>query len=386
MLVGEKFTGQTSGTVAVFTNKVNDLQINYVYLNDKSFQSSEVVMFEESGINATISALTLSDKNITADYTLDASQKNTIYDYSRIVRNPVSKEPAKQIKIVFESASFASSDLGDITTVNSYNDYDYCDIVPVEGKVANSDIIDIRPRVSEYAVAAGSRSPFEFLSRTFSETQNCGRNILASDESILLSFDYYLGRIDRIFLTKNGGLQLLTGDPSETPRPPKALDDALEIGSISLPPYLCDVNKASVSLVSHKRYQMSDISRLEDRIKNLESYTTLNLLEANTQSLSIKDVNGLDRFKSGFFVDNFRTTNFQNKTTTIKNSIDQANQELRPSPYTTEVDLLIGSKSLVGIGASVDPNADVRFVDDLIGNNVRRTGQVITLDYTETLL
>lgn len=133
LLVGEKFTGQTSAVVAVFTNKVNDLQINYVYLNDKSFQSSEVVMFEESGINATISALTLSDKNITADYTLDASQKNTIYDYSRIVRNPVSKEPAKQIKIVFESASFASSDLGDITTVNSYNDYDYCDIVPCRG-------------------------------------------------------------------------------------------------------------------------------------------------------------------------------------------------------------------------------------------------------------
>ncbi len=383
LLVGEKFTGATSGSVAVFTNKVNDLQINYVYLNDKSFQNGEVVTFEESGIQATVSAITLSDKNITADFTLDASQKNTIYDYSRIVRNPVSKEPAKQIKIIFESASFASSDLGDITTVNSYNDYDYCDIAPVEGKVANSDIIDIRPRVSEYTVASGSRSPFEFLSRTFSDAQNCGRNILASDESILLSFDYYLGRIDRIFLTKNGGLQLLTGDPAETPRPPKALDDALEIGSVALPPYLCNVNKASVSLVSHKRYQMSDISRLEDRIKNLESYTTLNLLEANTQSLSIKDVNGLDRFKSGFFVDNFRTTNSQNKTTTIKNSIDQENQELRPSPYVTEVDLLIGSKSLVGIGASVDPNADYRFVTDLIGNNVRRTGQVVTLNYTE---
>jgi hypothetical protein len=383
LLVGEKFAGQTSGAVAIFTNKVNDLQVNYIYLNDKSFQSGEVVKFEESGIDATISAITLSDKNITSDFTLDASQKNTIYDYSRVVRNPVSKEPAKQIKIVFESASFASSDLGDITTVNSYTDYDYCDIAPVEGKVASSDIVDIRPRVSEYTVAAGSRSPFEFLSRTFSDAQNCGRNILASDESILLSFDYYLGRIDRIFLTKNGGLQLLKGDPSETPRPPKSLDDALEIGSISLPPYLCDVNKASVSLVAHKRYQMSDISRLENRIKNLESYTTLNLLEANTQSLSIKDVNGLDRFKSGFFVDNFRTTNFQNKTTTIKNSIDQGNQELRPSPYVTEVDLLLGSKSLVGIGASVDPNADVRFVTDLIGNNVRRTGQVVTLDYTE---
>ena len=158
LLIGEKFTGQTSGAVAVFTNKVNDLQVNYIYLNDKSFQSNEVVMFEESGIQATISAITLSDKNITSDFTLDASQKNTIYDYSRVVRNPVAKEPAKQIKIVFESASFASSDLGDITTVNSYNDYDYCDIAPVEGKVANSDIIDIRPRVAEYAVAEIGRA------------------------------------------------------------------------------------------------------------------------------------------------------------------------------------------------------------------------------------
>jgi hypothetical protein len=384
LLVGEKFVGKTSGAIAIYTNKINDLNVNFIYLNDKSFQQNEVVLFEESGIEATVSTITLSDKNITENYTLDASQKNTIYDYSRIIRNPLSKEPAKQIKIIFESASFSSSDLGDITTVNSYNNFDYCDILPVEGKVANSDILDIRPRVSEYAVSAGSRSPFEFLSRTFSESQNCGKNTLASDESILLSFEHYLGRIDRIFLTKTGALQLISGDPAETPRPPKALDDALEIASAVLPPYLCDVTKASIKLVSHKRYQMKDISRLEDRIKNLESYTTLNLLEANTQSLSIKDSNGLDRFKSGFFVDNFRTTNSQNTSTKIKNSIDQVNQELRPSPYVTEVDLLLGSKSLVGIGASIDPLADPRFVTDLIGENIRRTGQVITLDYTDT--
>jgi hypothetical protein len=383
LLIGETFIGQTSGAIAIYTTKVNDLKINFVYLNDKSFQENETVLFDETGIEAAVSSITLSDKNITENYKLDSAQKNTIYDYSRIVRDPLTKEPAKQIKIIFESASYGSSDLGDITTVNSYDNFDYCDIAPVEGRVANSDILDIRPRVSQYSVSAGSRSPFEFLSRTFSESQNSGRNILASDESILLSFNHYLGRIDRIFLTKTGALQLVSGDSAETPRPPKALDDALEIASAVLPPYLCDVNKASIQLLNHKRYQMKDISRLEDRIKNLETYTTLNLLEANTQSLSIRDVNGLDRFKSGFFVDNFRNLNTQNTTTKIKNSIDATNQELRPSPYCTEVDLLIGSKSLVGIGASVDPTADSRFVTDLIGSNVRRTGQVITLDYTE---
>ena len=383
LLVGEKFVGQTSGAIAIYTNKVNDLKVNYIYLNDKSFQENEVVSFEESGIDANISAITLSDKDISENYILDLSEKNTIYDYSRLVRNPLSKEPTKQIKIIFEYADFSPSDLGDITTVNSYNNFDYCDISPVDGGLSKSDILDIRPKVSEYSVAVDSRSPFEFLSRSFSESQGCGKNILASDESILLSFEHYLGRIDRIFITKDGALQKVSGTAAENPRPPKALDDAMEIGYAVLQPYLCNVNNISIKLLSHKRYQMKDISKLEDRIKNLESYTTLNLLETSTQALSIKDVNGLDRFKSGFFVDNFKSLNLQNTAAKIKNSIDRGNQELRPASYTTEIDLLLGSKSLVGIGASVDPTADPRFVTDLIGNNVKRTGQVITLDYTD---
>ena len=55
---------------------------------------------------------------------------------------------------------------------------------------------------------------------------------------------------------------------------------------------------------------MKDIGSLENRIKNLENYTTLSLLETDTKNLSIKDPNtGLDKFKSGFFVDNFTDHN-----------------------------------------------------------------------------
>lgn len=51
---------------------------------------------------------------------------------------------------------------------------------------------------------------------------------------------------------------------------------------------------------------MSDISKLEDRIQRLEKYTTLTMLETKTENLVIKDAEtGLDRFKCGFFVDNF---------------------------------------------------------------------------------
>ena len=41
------------------------------------------------------------------------------------------------------------------------------------------------------------------------------------------------------------------------------------------------------------------------RIKNIEYYTQLSLLEQDAQSLQIQDSDGFDRFKNGFVVDNF---------------------------------------------------------------------------------
>ena len=46
---------------------------------------------------------------------------------------------------------------------------------------------------------------------------------------------------------------------------------------------------------------MKDIAKLDGRISNIEFYTSLSLLETDTNSLTIKDpTTGLDRFKSGF--------------------------------------------------------------------------------------
>ena len=384
LLVGEQIVGKTSGAIGVYVVKTTDLQIDFIYLNDKTFLPNENVLFKDSGITGNISAVVLSDKDITNSYSIDFSRKETIYDYSRIVRKPDAKEPVRQIKIVFESASFLSSDNGDITTASSYDQFNYGKIPTVDGVKSNSDILDIRPIVSNYTVSSGSRSPFEFLSRIFSSVTNCGKNIMASNESIILSYDNYLGRIDRIFLDKNSVFQLVKGQPAENPQLPKSIDDALELATVTLSPYLSDATTTSIKLYDYKRYQMKDIAKLETRIKNLENYTTLNLLEVNANNFKIRDAaTGLDRFKSGFFVDNFTTTSSQRKTTIIKNSIDTTNLELRPAPYTTSLDLLIGSKSLIGIGQSVDTTADPRFVTDLVSNNIRRTGQVITLDYTD---
>ena len=58
---------------------------------------------------------------------------------------------------------------------------------------------------------------------------------------------------------------------------------------------------------------------------------------------------------------------------------------MRPAHYTTAVDLLLGTNTIIGIGQTADPSQDYGFATDLIGSGCRRTGDLITLDYTEIL-
>ena len=88
---------------------------------------------------------------------------------------------------------------------------------------------------------------------------------------------------------------------------------------------------------------MKDIKKLEDRIKSLEYYTTLSMLEVNTANMFIPDAEGLNKFKSGLFVDNFTTFLSQEYVAGgIKNSIDRERKEMRPQHFTTSVDMIFG--------------------------------------------
>ncbi len=361
LLIGEKFVGGISKCTGLYVSKSSDSAINYISLNDFELQVGEEVTFQESGITATVGSLSVGSDDITEEFTFDDGQRDTIYDYSRIVRKPSYDPPTKQLKIVFESAYFTSSDTGDVTTPSSYDNFDYKNL-PEINDTRVSDIIDIRPRVSDFT--GTTYSPFEFSARSFTASGNSAKNILASDGSILLDYSFYLPRLDKIYLSKNGIFELVQGTPSQNPEFPVPVDGALEVASISLPAYLYDINDVSISLATYKRYQMSDINRLEKRIENLEFYTSLSLLEDKTLNMQITDVDGLNRFKSGFFVDDFSNTEQQLKKTIVKNSIDYHNGELRPAPYTTELDLKLDLNS---------------------ANGVRKTGRVLTLDYEDVV-
>ena len=376
LIVGEEILGQNGNTIGIVVEKLTASQIIFIYKNNNIFKEGETVIFRESNVQAVITTLDSSSFNISSDYTFYDGQRGTFYDYGFVTRKQTANEPNKKLKIYFSSGFYDSSDDGDITTVNSYSTFNYNEEIPNVNNTRTSDLIDIRPRVSSYTVLENSRSPLEFFGRLFNASGNSAASILASDESLLVNYSFYLGRIDSIYITKNGKFQVKYGSPAENPQKPISVDDALELASINLPPYLYSTSDATIQFLDHKRYRMIDIKQLENRIKNLEYYTSLSLLETSTANLFITDFSGLNRFKSGFFVDNFTSLATQEDSVELKNSIDTSNKELRPKHYTNSVDLIFGPVQ------NVDPTVDLAFAA-VEGINIRKTGDIITLDYSE---
>ena len=105
---------------------------------------------------------------------------------------------------------------------------------------------------------------------------------------------------------------------------------------------------------------MSDIAKIEQRVKNLEYYTSLNTLESVTLNQFVPDVNGLNRFKSGIFVDNFTDLEGQDTKIGIRNSIDRTNKaETCHTSQQLLIFNLVIPPSLVLVQRT--PNQDARF-------------------------
>jgi hypothetical protein len=370
-IIGENILGSESKAVARVVSSPSTNVLGVVYLNSERFTDSETVTFDESNITTEIEVITPGKyKDITNSYRLDKGQKDQYYDYSRIVRNKSTTEPSKQLLVVFDYYSIPSNDGGDVFTVLSYDKERFTHDVPFIGSrsVRSSDTLDFRPRVSVFT--SNSSSPFDFASRTLNPTR-----ILSPNESSLLGYDYYLARIDKLYLDKNKNFILEKGISSNTPKEPNKNDSVMEIATIKLPPYLYNPANASVILKDNRRYTMRDIGLIEDRVENLERVTSLSLLEVNTQTLQIQDSDGNNRFKSGFFVDDFKNYSFINRgLSSIR--VNTATNEI--TPVTSRNSL---KSQIVPESATTDENLDFSENFKLLDPNVVKTGKAVTLKY-----
>ena len=317
---------------------------------------------------------TASDTDITSRFTLDTGQRDNYYDIGRLVLRPGELTPTGRLLVNFDFFSHGS---GDYFSVDSYSGViDYENIPSYSSDTTGKtyelrDCLDFRPRVDDAStINSGGQD------RSYDGTGASTVDIVKFNTDISTDHEYFLPRIDKIFLDKEGNFKVVNGASSLNPQVPKSLDGAMHLYTLEIPAYTLSVEDITIKKVDNKRYTMRDIGKLENRIENLEYYTQLSLLETQAQNLQIQDAEGFDRFKNGFIVDNFTGHGIGDVgNTEYAVSIDMAKGELRPTFKEDAVQLIEADDDGTSILAS-----------DRTAANYQKTGDLITLPYTETTL
>jgi len=377
-IIGEQLVGQESRAVGQIVSRTSN-EIEFVYLNANKFVIGEQIQFKESNIQTNLQNITTGNYvNRTTNYTLDKNHKRQYTGISKLIRKDNSPIPGKKLLVIYNKYSVPSSDNGDVFTVNSYSADRFEKDVPSVVSDRASDLLDFRPIVNDYDPASDTGSPFAFSNRSFVYENPY---IITPNESSILGFSYYLPRIDKLVINQFEEVKLIKGESSDDPSAPTELGPSMEIAEIILPPYLYNVDtQPSIIMKDNRRFTMRDIGALEKRIINLETVTTLNALELDTKSFQVRDADGLDRFKSGFAVNNFKNRDFINFDTDggSRCDVDVFHREL-----ISAVDFW-SMRAELAVNPAIDTDlADINSNLQLLDTNCKKTGDLITLNYTE---
>jgi len=125
-------------------------------------------------------------------------------------------------------------------------------------------------------------------------------------EAFDADYTFHLPRIDKIILRKELRFDVIRGIPSLEAQVPPDDPEALTLYVVKIPEYTYNFGDIDARYIENKRYTMSDIGAIDRRVDRLEYYTSLTLLERETEALTVPDATGEDRFKNGILVDSFQ--------------------------------------------------------------------------------
>lgn len=329
--------------------------------------------------------------DVTSQYRFDNGQRDNMYDHATIT--PLSSVASTDHLLVsldyfepvytsrfgyFSVDSYPIDDTGSAnTTINTEQIPIYKS--PTSGREYDlRNQLDFRPVKTKTATdttdpASASINPA--ISSEFNFAAS-GMRMPVPSSQISYDYSYYMGRKDLVVLDQNKNFYIIKGIPSLNPITPTAPDNAMVLAVMTITPYpslapnyaqligrndLASSSKKTASV----RHTMRDIGVLKDRIVNLEYYTALTLLEKSALDMKIVDAaTGLDRFKNGVFVDTF-------------------NSHALGATYSNDYRIVVDPNE-----KSIRPiyNMNSFYYDYISGTNVVKSGDIVTLSYSEVLL
>lgn len=324
------------------------------------------------GANATFTDL--DGTNVTDHFFIDHNQNEDFYDLGYLYKKPTSNlSIATNDAFIVKFDCFTVSS-GAMATFKSYPVDDTKTLAQLDssGTVVNTleipemytsmgsyidliDAFDFRPRVANTANLAPNTTvmtvdpSYPANTAKFGNTANSSADFKfpLPQSGLNYTVEYYVPRIDLVVVNANGNFNVIKGNPGGTSNfSTKAPMNSMIINYLIIPPYpsLPKVYSANLAVISDTKmsnqkyvnqrlnkyaistpitvsqvhtvqpqaYKMEDIGKLERRIRNLEYYQSLSLLEAsfNEKVIPSSTNTAINRFKFGFFVDGFENQNY----------------------------------------------------------------------------
>lgn len=411
--MNESLTVGVTGTVICNLSKIDGREIRKVFRPNRYVQIrcsdnvantsgpwdlgiSDVFRINSVRVDTSPFSSASQGSDVTSAFVLDSGQKDNFYGHSKIKKKSGPSVALTSGSYLLVDLDYFYHDFSQGDTYFSVDSYPIDDAniantssiqtqeipvftSPVTGNKYNlRDCVDTRPSELNTAsdtqvVSSASVNP------TASSALNVptgGLKTPTPNENFTMDMSFYLPRKDVISVDSRGRFSVIRGVPSLTPITPESPPDAMTLSVItvapypSLPPkeaarigrneYTCGISDRGT-----KRYTMREIGLLDQRLKNVEDYVSITLLEKDTLDLKIPDENGIDRFKNGILVDPFKDHSIGDKTNPDYScSIDRIKNELRPKFTMDDI-----KSKFMGTSANV----------------TRHNNDVITLPYTHTL-
>jgi hypothetical protein len=358
-------TGPTSTTVythaniPISTNTITRKSLETVYVK---IQATNVngpwnlgfpdVYSLEGVWKDTTSAVSEASLNVTSSFTFSNGQTDSYYGHGKLKIKNSSAIALNDWLYVKLKVFKRSAGVNAIFTVDSYPVDDVSLTLPStkirteniptysaeKGVRLNlRDVLDLRPHVDATAsYTTVTSNPASTI--TFSDVK-----LGTPNDLVITQYDYYLARKDIVVANDSGDIQVIQGVSAEAPTQPIAPARSMLLATVSIPPFPSlpgrVANKAgkygqgvNVSMSDNRRYTMKDVSGIDKRLKNIEYYTSLSLLEKNAADMIVTDAStGLNRFKNGILVDSFDNLMVADiHTTPFSAAIDPTYSEIHP--------------------------------------------------------
>ena len=282
-----------------------------------------------------------SNQDFSTRFTLDNGQRDTFYGLGRVVLAGGSSAPGGTVHVKYRYFEHGTS--GDFFAVNSYSGQVAYNAIPSH-TLSTGSVIQLRNAIDLRSV---QDSDGAFANASTGARIN---ELPQPQDTIQADINYFLPRSGKLVIDTEGVLKFIEGTSEFTPTPPKAPDQTLGLYNIFMGGNTLNDSDVFLQKIEHKRFTMADITQLEKRVDKLEELSSLSMLEIDTKNFEVLDSAGLNRTKSGFFVDNFSTQILSDVTNADYNAaIDPSEQELRPAFFEDNIKLLYDSDASINV-------------------------------------